>query len=140
MFMQKRTKLFAAGAGILGVTALTLTLHPIFAYQGDPNTKGPNYSPERHEQMEKAFETNDYTAWKNLMNGRGRVTQVVNEGNFSKFAEAHQLAEQGKTEEAQKIRQDLDLGNGSKNGQGKGMGMKKGNRGGNCPYANQNQQ
>jgi len=136
--MQTRTKLFAAGAGILGAGALVLAIQPVFAYKGDPSKKGPNYTPERHEQIEQAFESNDYGAWKNLMNGRGRVTQVVNEGNFARFAEAHKLAEQGKIDDAKKIRQELGLGAGGGNGQGKGMGKGNGNRGGNCPYANQN--
>ena len=90
------------------------------AYQGDATVKGPNYSVERHEVMEKAFENKDYNAWKNLMQGRGRVSQVVNKDNFSKFAEAHELMEQGKTAEAQKIRQELGLG--MHDGSGKVMG------------------
>ena len=134
--MLTRTKLLSAGAGILSIAALAITLQPTFAYQGDPTQKGPNYSPERHEQMEKAFENNNYADWKNLMNGRGRVTQVVNEGNFARFAEAHRLAEQGKTDDAQKIRQELGLGNGKGSGQGKNFNGDRGNRGGNCPYNN----
>ena len=102
--------------GVVGVSAGTA-----LAYQGDPTVKGPNYSVERHEAMEKAFENKDYNAWKNLMQGKGRVTQVVNEQNFAKFAEAHELMEQGKTAEAQKIRQELGLG--QHNGTGRGMGM-----------------
>ena len=136
--MQTRTKLFAAGAGILSIGALVMALQPVFAYRGDPGQKGPNYTPERHEQMEKAFESNDYEAWKNLMEGRGRVTEVINQDNFAKFAESHRLAEQGKIEDAKKIKQELGLGNGMKNGKGKGAGMGKGNRGANCPHANQN--
>ena len=99
------------------------------AYKGDPNVKGPNYTAERHEAMTKAFENNDYNAWKELMAGKGRVTQVVNEGNFSRFAEAHKLALEGKAEEAKEIRAELGLGlgNGNGNGQGRGMG-----RGANC--------
>ncbi len=111
----------------LGLGALALTLGVIgmsagtaLAYQGDPTVKGPNYSVERHEAMEKAFENKDYDAWKNLMQGKGRVSQVVNKDNFSKFAEAHELMEQGKTAEAQQIRQELGLG--LQNGSGKGMG------------------
>lgn len=134
--MRTRTKLLSAGAGILSIAALTIALQPAFAYQGDPTQKGPNYSPERHEQMEKAFESNNYTDWKNLMNGRGRVTQVVNEGNFARFAEAHRLAEQGKTDDAQKIRQELGLGNGKGSGQGKNFNGARGNRGAGCPYNN----
>ena len=71
-----------------------------------------------------AFETKDYNAWKNLMQGRGRVTQVVNEQNFSSFAEMHKLRLEGKFDEANKIRQDLGLGvhSGAGQMQGKGYG------------------
>lgn len=92
------------------------------AYQGDPSVKGPNYSEERHTAMEQAFANNDYAAWKDLMQGRGRVTQVINQDNFARFAEAHRLAENGDLAGAQKIRTELGLGlrNGSGNGQGMG--------------------
>jgi len=94
--------------------------------------QGPNYSVDRHEAMEEAFENNDYEAWKNLMVGNGRVMQVVNKDNFSKFAEAHELAEQGNTVEAQKIRQDLGLG--LRNGSGSGAGSRDGNGRGNAQH------
>ena len=93
------------------------------AYRGDPTIKGPNYSAERHEAMEKAFENNDYTTWTNLMQGRGRVTTVINKDNFAKFAQAHELAEQGNVVEAQKIRQELGLQLNNGNSKGMGMGM-----------------
>lgn len=99
----------------LGVAALVLGLSLIpavqaDAYKGDPSVKGPNCSPERHEAMLEAFDNNDYEAWASLMQGRGRVTQVVNKDNFAKFAEAHKLALEGKKDEAEKIRQELGLG------------------------------
>jgi len=93
------------------------------AYRGDPTVKGPNYTEERHTAMEKAFETKDYNAWKTLMDGRGRATQVVNKDNFAKFATAHELAEQGKTDEANKIKAELGLGLQNGTGMGQGMGM-----------------
>ena len=116
----------------LGLLALVLGGVRLFtgttsAYQGDPNIKGPDYSTERHDAMTKAFENKDYDAWKNLMQGKGRVTQIINKDNFAKFSEAHQLALQGKTDEAQKIRQELGLG--LRNGSGKtnnGMGANRG--------------
>jgi len=131
--MNKITKV---GLG-LGTLALVLGLYGSIsgtanAYKGDPAVKGPNYSAERHTAMEKAFETNDYTAWKNLINGKGKVTQVINKDNFAKFAEAHKLAEKGDIAGAQKIRQELGLGlkdgsnQGAKNTGGRGMGR------GNC--------
>lgn len=112
----------------LGLTALVvggLYILPsnVEAYRGDPAVKGPYYSEERHIAMEKAFETNDYNAWKNLMNGRGRVSQIVNKDNFAKFAQVHKLVEQGKTTEANKIKAELGLG--LRNGSGYGMGRNK---------------
>ena len=92
------------------------------AYRGDATVKGPNYTEERHTAMEKAFEIKDYTAWKNLMQGKGRVTQVVTQENFAKFAEAHALSEAGKTQEAAAIRAELGLGLHNGSGQGTGMG------------------
>ena len=111
---------------ILGISAVVLGgiftyTNTASAYRGDPSIKGPNYSEERHEAMEKAFETKDYNTWKSLMQGRGRVSQAITKDNFAKFAEAHKLAEQGKLEEAKKIR--LELGLGLQNGSGQGMRM-----------------
>ena len=80
-----------------------------YAYQGDPGQRGPNFSQERHEAMQKAFESNDYNAWKELMNGRGRVTQIVNEANFARFSEMHRLMLEGKYDEANQIREELGL-------------------------------
>lgn len=122
--------------GVLGlvITGIVAYSAGALAYWGDVNKT--NYTSERHEQMEKAFESNDYNAWKNLMNGKGRVTKVVNEGNFNRFAEVHKLMEEGKTDEANKIRQELGLGQGG--GQGKGMysGQRGQKRGGNFVDAN----
>lgn len=98
------------GAAALVLSSVALLTGTAMAYQGDPNVHGPNYTAERHEAMTQVFEEGDYDAWKNLMQDRGRVTQIINKDNFSKFAEAHELAEQGKTVEAQKIRQELGLG------------------------------
>ena len=122
---------------ILGVGSLVAILGGILifsnnsqAYRGDPNVKGTNYSEERHTAMEKAFDSNDYEAWKNLMEGRGRVTQVINKDNFSKFAEAHRLAENGDIEGSKKIREELGLG--LKDGSGKGYEQGQNREMGNC--------
>ena len=123
--MNKKTILLGLTALILG--GLVISPKITEAYKGDPNVKGPNYTVERHEAMEKAFEKKDYNAWKNLMQGRGRVTQVINAQNFAKFAQIHELVEQGKTTEANKLRTELGLGlqNGTGMGQGMGFGRTK---------------
>lgn len=120
---MNKTKLF------LGLTALAIggaivAPQAALAYRGDPNIQGPNYTAERHDAMTKAFENNDYNAWKSLTSGRGRVTQVVTADNFARFAEAHRLTLEGKTDEANAIRTELGLGlqNGSGIGQGMGYG------------------
>lgn len=113
-------KLIVLGSASLLLGGFILTTGNAFAYRGDPTVKGPNYTEERHQEMTSAFENNDYNSWKNLMSGRGRVAEVINEQNFSRFAEAHKLALEGKTEEANKIRQELGLG--LHNGSGRGMG------------------
>lgn len=113
----------------IGLMVATLTMFAVVAsnveaYRGDATVKGPNYSEERHEAMTTAFANRDFAAWKELMQGKGRVTQVINEGNFESFARAHELSLQGKTDEANELRQQLGLGlhNGSGQGQGQGYG------------------
>jgi hypothetical protein len=113
--------------GILGLAVAGAVAYStgVSAYRGDVAKTGPNYSPERHAQMTKALESNDYAAWKNLMGDRG-VARAVNEQNFARFAEMHRLMLDGKTDEANKIRQDLGLG------AGKGQGAMGGQRGNNA--------
>jgi hypothetical protein len=113
----------------LSIAMLGVSVMGVAAYQGDYTVKGPETSPERHTAMEKAFDNNDYQAWKELMGDRGRVTEVITEANFTKFAEAHRLAEAGDYAGADAIRAELGLRtrNGEKTGNAfKGRGMNKG--------------
>jgi hypothetical protein len=116
---MKRKSTIALGAVFaLIMGSLIFGVSSSFAYQGDPTKQGPNYTPEREAAMDKAFESKNYDDWKKLMesvqgNGQKRVLTVVNKDNFSKFVDAHNLAEQGKTAEANAIRSELGLGNGS---------------------------
>lgn len=124
--MNKKTMLLGAAALVLG--GLVMFPRLAGAYHGDPSVQGPDCTPEKHEVMTQAFENNDYNAWKEQMNGKGRVTQVINEENFARFAEAHRLAEEGNYEEADQIREELGLR--TKNGEKAGAGYRKGNRDG----------
>ncbi len=114
---------------LIGLSALVLMgaalVAPrlVNAYRGDPSRQGPNCTPERHEAMTQAFEEKDFDAWKGLMQGKGRVTEVINRDNFSRFAQAYQLASEGKTEEASQIREELGLGLGNRRGQRNGNGQ-----------------
>jgi len=120
--MNKKTMLFGATVLVLG--GLIISSSPTEAYQGDPGVRGPDYTDERHAVMTQAFENNDYNAWKEQMQGKGRVTQVINEGNFARFAQAHKLALEGKKDEASQIRTELGLG--LRNGSGQGQYKRQG--------------
>lgn len=116
--MIKILTMLTAIAAVLGLATFSPTISD--AYRGDPAMEGPNYSTERHDQMEQALETNDYQTWKELMGNRGRVAEVITEDNFPQFVKAHQLSEEGKIGEAQELRQALGLGN--YDGQERGFG------------------
>jgi hypothetical protein len=130
-----KTKKYIVGGSAI---ALMLTTGAVTAsaYQGDYTQQGPNYDADRHEAMEAAFDNLDYEAWAELMDGRGRVTEVVTADNFDLFAQAHALAEAGDYEGADEIRQELGLrGKGGErmgalyrggNGEGRGAGSGQG--------------
>lgn len=128
---MNKTNKTILGIGIMALVlgASGLIASNIEAYRGDPSVKGPDCSEERHTEMLKAFETKDYTAWKDLMEGKGRVTEVVNKDNFARFAEAHKVAQSGDIEGAKKIRQEIGLGLGQGNGKNMEEGAQKGGRG-----------
>lgn len=133
MNIQKKRAL----ASILGITTIAsagLFAGTAEAYRGDYTAEGPDCTSEQHELMEEAFATNNYAAWAELMDGKGRVTEVITADNFAQFAQAHHLGDAGDTAAADAIRTELGLrtsngeaqgvgyGNGSGDGDGQGQG------------------
>ncbi len=109
-------------ASLTGIAVLAIAT-PVFAYRGNPEVQGPNYSPERHEAMEVVFEKNDYQGWLKLMEGKAwRLKEVVNSQlKFEEFARAHEAG----TDALAKFRTDNGLtgqGNGSRQGARDGSG------------------
>ncbi|NTW27455.1 MAG: hypothetical protein HGA36_03955 [Candidatus Moranbacteria bacterium] len=130
--------------GVLSLAIVGAAAYGVSAYAAQGRAAGqfgPNYTPERHAQMQTAFESNDYAAWKNQMGNRG-ATRVVNEQNFSRFTQMHNLMLEGKTAEAAAIRTELGLGQGQGKGQCGGQGgcgahkQQGQNKGGNFVDAN----
>lgn len=120
---------------ILGMFALMVVLvasvGTVFAYKGDYTTNGPDYTAERHDAMEEAFETSDYDTWYELMAESGRnprVVDVVTEENFETFVQAHDAGKAGDYETAAALRAELGLNNGvgPKDGAGRMMGQGQG--------------
>ena len=128
--MKKSTKILGGTFVAVVAFAFAFTISPVMAYQGDYSKQGPDYSAERHIVITKAFANEDYEAWRESMNGRGRVIQVINAENFSRFAEAHKLAHEGDLEGANQIRKELGLriSNGEKVGAGYGREQGNGNK------------
>ena len=132
--MNKSTKIIGGTLAI--IVAAAFVISPALAYRGDYTQKGPDCSEERHEIMEQVFESNDYNTWKEQMNNRGRVKDVINEENFARFAEARRLGRVGDVAGADTIRKELGLRTsdgekvGAKYGGGRGMNEDRGQKGG----------
>ena len=116
------------GMFALGIVAL-LGVSLVAAYQGDYSVKGPDYSEDRHDAMQDAFDSLDYDAWVALMSETGRsprMLDVVTEDNFAIFVEAHEAGMAGDSELAAELRAELGLGNGVGSKDGTGFGGGKG--------------
>ena len=125
--MKTITKIISGTVAVIVVGVIASS--SVSAYRGDYSVQGPEYSPERHAEMTEVMDSNDYEVWSKLMEGRGRVTQVVNEENFSRFTEARRLAQEGRYEEADAIREELGLRTRDDAKVGTGEGMMNGRYG-----------
>jgi len=106
------------------------TVGAVSAYQGDPLIKGPNYDEEIHEQLEQAIESGDYDEWmrireENNLPTKGKIFLTINEENFYLYQELHNAVQNGDTESAAQIREQLGLGLGKMHKYG-GTGMHHG--------------
>lgn len=145
--MEKRNKLFTLGlvvAAIVTFTGVTMVSASVFPGRGEKAKQ--NFDPANlpaeaqahfaemkaeQEKMQTIMDNKDYTAWETLMQERlnnspiVKTMNAVNENNFSKFVEMHNLMQAGKFTEANVIRQDLGLLE-----KGEGMGFGRGMHGG----------
>lgn len=102
--MKINTK--ALALSLLAVGAITAaSVATASAYQGDNNTQGtpPN------DDVRQAIENDDYSSWKEAVDSRPKITDYINESNFDKFVEMHNLMQEGKADEANAIREELGL-------------------------------
>ena len=125
----------------IAIVALA-SIGTVMAFNGDPSLKGPYFDEERHDAMQTAFEENDYGAWHALMTedgGSPKITEMVTEENFDRFADMHQAMIGGDREAAQEIREELGFGQGMKRGWEQGRRMKgfNGHMMHNCQCQNQ---
>ena len=120
---------------LAGAFVVLGSMFMVSAYRGDNSEFGPNYSEDRHETMEDAFESGDYQTWKdNHPNQNARVLEVITEENFDKFSEVHELMEEGNYEQAQIAREELGLGMKNHNGEGRNSHSGNNQRQGGCSF------
>lgn len=101
----------------LSIGALTIVFgvaslfsNTAMAYQTNASDGDKVHSQKQPEITRQIIKNNDYSRWKEIMKERNKAPELINEANFAKLAKIHELMEQGKIAEAQKIRQDLGLG------------------------------
>ena len=124
---MNKNKYYLAVA-VLGLIFTTVGVSAIASADEGAVKHGPDYSPERHIEMDSAFTNVDYEAWKNLMSDRPIVDRI-SESDFAKFAEIHALREAGDFESMKVLREELGLrGPGQGQGEGQGMGERSGDR------------
>jgi hypothetical protein len=99
-------KSLLASLVILGWLATAST----FAYQGNPWVANPNPTdPVRHEAMQKALETNNYTTWKELMAGKWVLNKITTEEQFKSFIAMRDAYAKGDTDTYNKLKTELWL-------------------------------
>lgn len=100
-----------------GLLALTLGLGvsgTAFASQ-DFSKKNPGYSQKFDSQMIDVMTRVDYEGWKQLVIQKtGKADPLITKDNFPKFAQAWNLAKEGKIKEANVIRKEIGLQTGPK--------------------------
>ncbi|MBW6461897.1 MAG: hypothetical protein K0B07_02530 [DPANN group archaeon] len=130
--MNKVAKIILFALIVVGLIVSTGVASP---YKGDYSVQDPNYSEDRHELMQDAFDTLNYDAWYQLMTADGRtprVAEVVTESNFELFVQAHEAAENGNMKLVAELRAELGLNNGiclrDGNDHSKGFGQGNGQK------------
>jgi hypothetical protein len=71
----------------------------------------PFRSFEEREAIMNALDNSDYNTWREAVGEDSKAAQVINEDNFGRLVEAHNLMKEGKQkfDEARKIRKELGL-------------------------------
>mgnify|MGYP006863451151 CR=1 FL=1 len=95
----------------------------------------------RQTEMQEIMESGDYNAWKVLHeereSNRLNILDIINEDNFDKMVEMHNLRQAGDYEGARNIADELGLPEGMGRGMGQKTGMHRGTRGnGGCQLQN----
>lgn len=93
------------------IVAWWLATASTFAYQGTPWVQNSNPTdPVRHEAMQKALTTNNYTEWKELMAWKGILNKITTEEQFKSFIAMRDAYTKGDLTTYNKLKTELGLG------------------------------
>jgi len=87
---------------------------------------------QNRQTIREALENGDYQAWKNAVEAARppSITDVVTEENFNRYMEMHNARQNGDSETANQIAEELGIQPRSKGGFGGGLGCPMGGMGG----------
>jgi Spy/CpxP family protein refolding chaperone len=121
-------KIITAAAALTAIIAISGIAAGTYAYRGDfGEGKISGLNPEKNLAITEAFENKDYNAWLEAVGeeARNKAKNKINEEDFMKLAEMHNLIKEGKFEEAKEIREELGLQNPKGNGNRLNMNFDK---------------
>ena len=131
---MKLNKPLLAALGIITVCATGSAV--ALAANSDAGNGNQGTPPAIQDDVQTALDNSDYSAWKEAIESRPNITDYINEDNFDKYIEMRNLMREGKTDEADAIREELGLPDGPIDGMGgpgmHGPGGPHGDRDGSC--------
>ena len=139
---MKKSKFYVL-SGFLGLLLTTLVVSSVASADtlfSRGQGLGRNFDSEVHKQMmeqmhkeheaiQAALESGDYQTWKDLVDSRPRITDIITADNFDQFVQMHNYMQEGDFEAAEDIRDELGLDHfGPMRGMGTHMGFHMGHR------------
>ncbi len=138
--MKQKFYLSVAVLGLLITTAIVgITSFAATSSNNTDNGSRGFCQKQNKEEAIKAISNSDYSTWEQEMKQKvqdmrdqaDKIEQTINQDTFNKMVLAHQLMQEGKTDEAKAIFEELGMPGVGPRQMGKGMQK------GSCPYQNQ---
>ena len=108
-----RKKLFKIGIAVAGLVVTTAVVAG--ATYAHNNVGGGKAFNQKNMEIIGLIESDDFDAWKEMMNNKGIDESLITEDNFAKMKESHDLMQNGDKDAAMEIKNELgELGFGSK--------------------------
>jgi hypothetical protein len=115
------------GVAMIAMFVLSAGVFAYQGYNGQQNFQNIDITEDVKNQIHDALNTRDYDAWVQLREETnaplGRVSEIVTEENFDKFAEMHEAKLSGDFEKVWELKEEFGI---ERMGKGKGIGNGRG--------------